>query len=326
MGTRKTRTPNASPLEAVTQLVAERAKYEQWLEDLEAKKDATPTKVFDRVRQDYLTRLQSVMEQLKQHTQTLQAHAASLMKRLRELEAAEEVHNEEQAEAALRKQVGEISTQEWDSASRRAQKELAKLKEDQELVANDLNQIREILGGESDTDEAPKRSADFDELEFLKSVVGVTPPGSSTPPGPSKTAAAEPKPDGKSAPKSEPKAQTPASTPAVTADKPPAALPPEKPAETNAPDAPAAAASPPPAAASPPSPAATPSAAAPAVPAKKAGMDTPLKVPVTPDGPLNLRSSGVTEQPKTLKCAECGAMNYPSEWYCERCGAELSVL
>ena len=31
-----------------------------------------------------------------------------------------------------------------------------------------------------------------------------------------------------------------------------------------------------------------------------------------------------TEQAKTLKCGECGTMNYPTEWYCERCGAELA--
>jgi outer membrane biosynthesis protein TonB len=29
---------------------------------------------------------------------------------------------------------------------------------------------------------------------------------------------------------------------------------------------------------------------------------------------------------KTLKCAECGSMNYPTEWYCERCGGELAAL
>jgi len=28
--------------------------------------------------------------------------------------------------------------------------------------------------------------------------------------------------------------------------------------------------------------------------------------------------------PKTLKCQECGALNSPNEWYCERCGAELT--
>lgn len=32
------------------------------------------------------------------------------------------------------------------------------------------------------------------------------------------------------------------------------------------------------------------------------------------------------EQTKTLKCQECGTMNYPTEWYCERCGAELAAL
>jgi hypothetical protein len=27
---------------------------------------------------------------------------------------------------------------------------------------------------------------------------------------------------------------------------------------------------------------------------------------------------------KTLKCSECGTLNRPTEWYCERCGAELA--
>ncbi|MGH7709862.1 MAG: hypothetical protein ACREOG_01180, partial [Gemmatimonadaceae bacterium] len=32
------------------------------------------------------------------------------------------------------------------------------------------------------------------------------------------------------------------------------------------------------------------------------------------------------EQTKTLKCQECGTMNYPTEWYCERCGGELAAM
>lgn len=32
------------------------------------------------------------------------------------------------------------------------------------------------------------------------------------------------------------------------------------------------------------------------------------------------------QQAKTLKCAECGTLNRPTEWYCERCGAELAAL
>lgn len=30
-------------------------------------------------------------------------------------------------------------------------------------------------------------------------------------------------------------------------------------------------------------------------------------------------------QQKTLRCGECGTMNYPTEWYCERCGGELAA-
>ena len=39
-----------------------------------------------------------------------------------------------------------------------------------------------------------------------------------------------------------------------------------------------------------------------------------------------VRRDSVSDGAKTLKCSECGAMNYPTEWYCERCGAELASL
>jgi hypothetical protein len=54
--------------------------------------------------------------------------------------------------------------------------------------------------------------------------------------------------------------------------------------------------------------------------------ERPFAANVTGNHPIVLRPSGAIEQPKTLKCGECGAMNYPTEWYCERCGAELASL
>ena len=35
---------------------------------------------------------------------------------------------------------------------------------------------------------------------------------------------------------------------------------------------------------------------------------------------------GATGVAKTLKCGECGTLNRPTEWYCERCGAELAGI
>jgi type IV pilus assembly protein PilB len=34
----------------------------------------------------------------------------------------------------------------------------------------------------------------------------------------------------------------------------------------------------------------------------------------------------VPESMRTLRCAKCEAMNPPAEWYCEQCGAELTII
>jgi hypothetical protein len=139
------------------------------------------------------------MEQLKLHTTALQEHASTLMERLRALEAAEQKLQEEQAESELRSRIGEISQKEFQSAAQKAERVLTKLREDQERVADDLNGIREILqGGRAGSDgdhDQPRRSTDFDELAFLKSVVGsATPAQSSTPPRSSKGGASKAEP------------------------------------------------------------------------------------------------------------------------------------
>jgi hypothetical protein len=52
----------------------------------------------------------------------------------------------------------------------------------------------------------------------------------------------------------------------------------------------------------------------------------PLAANVSSNTPIVLRTQGQDQQAKTLKCNECGSLNYPTEWYCERCGAELAAL
>jgi hypothetical protein len=66
--------------------------------------------------------------------------------------------------------------------------------------------------------------------------------------------------------------------------------------------------------------------------------DTPAPARVAPSKPTPssasafddlafLRSLTVSpEQTKTLRCTECNTMNFPTEWYCERCGGELAAL
>ena len=60
------------------------------------------------------------------------------------------------------------------------------------------------------------------------------------------------------------------------------------------------------------------------------GTVTPPSTTAVATPPSVPRSGGTqdprSEQHKTLKCPECGAANYPTEWYCERCGGELATM
>jgi hypothetical protein len=320
LGIRRSRTPHndrSSPLDAVTRLITERDKYDQWLDELEAKKDSTPAKVFDRVRQDYLTRLQAVMDQLKEHTAVLQAHAANLVAKLRELEAQEQEITDELAESELRAQVGEITEAEWEATSRKAQREVAKLKENQEVIADDLIKIRDILSDDDEDDDdkdTPRTSADFDELEFLKSVVGTSHTG--------ETRAPAPRGSGPSAKPITPTSSTAQEKSASVTQPIKRATPSPGSMPARATPAGGAAASTV-ASSAPPTP--SPQAAKPEAPAAPRKVEKPL-ASSGPDNALGIKASDVPDQPKTLKCPECGTMNYPSEWYCERCGAELAAI
>jgi hypothetical protein len=57
----------------------------------------------------------------------------------------------------------------------------------------------------------------------------------------------------------------------------------------------------------------------------KVGQRSPMAANVSGNNPIVLRDKSHGSA-KTLKCGECGAPNYPTEWYCERCGAELASL
>jgi hypothetical protein len=57
----------------------------------------------------------------------------------------------------------------------------------------------------------------------------------------------------------------------------------------------------------------------------RTGGERPMAANISGNNPIIIKDKPV-EGAKSLKCAECGAMNFPTEWYCERCGAELASL
>ena len=193
------------------------------------------------------------------------------------------------------------------------------------LAPNDPLAVPPRAAGPQPSEEMAPGSP-FDDLEFLKSMVdsrasgdhgavgnGATGAKSATP---SPAAAPSPVPD---APKDAPRASAPKRvTKESAADLAPAPTPtPASASATQIPIEPTA----------PPMP--MPAAAATKTAVVDKSVSQELDAVAKRDSKENLPGylrDVPPEQVKTLKCQECGTLNYPTEWYCERCGAELAAL
>lgn len=171
----------------------------------------------------------------------------------------------------------------------------------------------------------------FDELAFLNSVVGrvsmPVPPSPAPAPRPATpvrpVTPARPTPEAAPAPTPVP---TPSPVPAVSGPPASPAAPPPPRSSGAFVGEPASAPSPDPAAAPTKEPQTAPrqSAAVPRPP--QPSFSAPPPSEDEPPGPLGRPTPRTSQAIKTLKCQECGTLNYPTEWYCERCGGELAAL
>jgi hypothetical protein len=268
--------------ETIRALIQERERYAGWLTALEARRGATPSHVFDRVRTDYDGRLSGVRDRLAEHVGPLQEAEAALARQNEEIARHLGEKQDQLAELELRTIVGEF---EPEDGERRVQEAAAT--------------VRELDG--------QRRSA-TDRLGELRGLIEQVAASPAVP-------ASEP-----AAPAAPAEPTEPAPAPAQEAEQS------EPPSNGAVDDAARGQAS-----ASP-----TPDART-TVESWTASVDddgfvgtgqrldalaASLGGAVAPP-PAAAASAG---QERTLRCQDCGEMNYPTEWYCERCGGELAAL
>lgn len=284
--------------QAVAALFAERHQYEAWLSTLEAKRDATPTHIFDRVHADYRARVERTMEQLRSHRAAIQEMENAVADRLTLLDVEEAKQKDQRAEAELRASVGELTLEQCRAAVKNCENAIVALDGDRTTLGIELARLRSVLDGAPSpldaaaaarlgVEEQRRNGAShggFDELQFLKSVVESV-SGEQDAIGATVASTGA----GQSAAMGLPSGLA-MRTPAI------------------------------------PSPEVTRSNGFASV-----RMQTPADVGDSrPNGETRQGSPAflkeAPEQVKSLKCQECGTLNYPTEWYCERCGAELAAL
>ena len=134
-----------SPMDVLNALMEERARYEQWLAQLDARRGTTPPHVFERVRGDYGERLKNVLDQLAGRATDLQVTAGSLADRVASLYADETALRDERAEAELRASVGEFTEEHALEVMERCDQKIATLGAERATVGAELGRVQEIL-------------------------------------------------------------------------------------------------------------------------------------------------------------------------------------
>src|SRR5512146_2265589 len=335
--------PNRSMSE-VPALLEERRRYEAWLATLESRRGAAPQHVFDRVKADYAARLQRVDEQLALHRHSIQEERTSLNSRRSLLEAEEQLRRDERFELELRSHVGEFAGSEAEAAFQAVDEALAQLASERQALDARIKELDMLLAirppeshrvpaaparpaapaapppaapamrvpapaaapalppvqaaapvpaagsnGAGDEEEGKLRTpgGTFDELAFLSEVVGMPEADRAR-----ARVSAEPADHGPVV------ANGPAvgSAPVIPGVRTDAA------AELSSENARGA------------------------IMQQVPPVTRPLAANIPSNTPIVLRTSSQNQQTKTLRCNECGSLNYPTEWYCERCGAELAAL
>jgi len=326
--------------EQVTALFEERQRYESWLAMLEAKRATTPAHIFERVHADYATRLARVVEELGSHRAALQDLESSFMERLALLDVDDAKNRDEALEAELRSTVGELSVEHHEEVRSRTQTALAAVADERSHVAEELAKLRTMLeaSGGTPASAAPavtnqpappppeqRRPApaaqgvagkrdDWQQVNFDRAA--------QTPARPAAAASAAPMNDtqpGSAAPRrtSAPDVR-PTGGPFDDLEFLKTMIEPRTSGEGVAVGSGASA----------PASRSASGAIGSQTPPQQVASTTGASLPTVGRAVEEnmLPKEGGQDQVKTLKCQECGTLNYPTEWYCERCGAELAAL
>ena len=274
---------------SVDALLEERARYEQWLARLDEAGRNAAEGVRARIRQDYRDRLDRVLRDLREHGETIRGELTRHRAEQAELEARQTSARERLSEAELRHAVGEFGPEEWQRISDEASHQLAEVGSALAKVVEEISRLAEV--------------------DQLIGAAPVAAPASSAPPAARQVGTNRPS---GGIPELDP-TQVAIGLPADTSALPGAedmGMPDGAGHTGQGSDELAFLRS------------VTDSEPAPAATAAPA----PAPPPVAPQRPAPIAPNGATATNRTLKCGECQTMNRPTEWYCERCGAELAAL
>jgi hypothetical protein len=273
-------------------LLATRQQLAGWLGRLEETGSRAPESVRAKVRTDYQGRLAQVVAQLSTHRDVIGTTLEGLRAQSEEYGQLRGEELDVRAEAELRHAVGEYGDEEWQLVQLESSGKIASFDHELERLAGEIQRLEEVQAlitpEPASRPAAPERRPAASTPKLVSDVPAPAPPP-------------QPRPE---APRFVPRGGSYSARESVS----------PRPAPRTAP---------------------TP------IPAPPSGRDDELvflrsmNVEIEPPsarahqpngGAVESEPRSPQPQVKTLKCGECGSLNRPTEWYCERCGAELAAV
>lgn len=325
-------TTDSEAMSALHELLDERQRYQAWLATLESRRNSTPPHVYEKVQQDYVGRLDRVMQNLAERAGQLSGTISSLTSDLSTLRQHEADRTDERHEAELRAAVGEFTPDDWDRRRGDADADLERIATEKHSLQAELEELQRIvaLTGSIQSGGA-STSAPTSAPAGTPATANSASAGSGGSSGGSSAAAQPATKTGETAQSIEdfvaewhpPQARSGASRGQESSAHSDHAVPVGADLDDLV----------------------IPAAPMGGNPVGAAGADYGIANGVTGvaaaggAAPARTQPAGQNAQgaqgaqgdvrrdtDKTLKCPECGAMNYATEWYCEKCGGELSTF
>lgn len=309
---------NAGEIET---LLATRQRISEWLHRLGQTAAGAPASVRDRVRSDYQGRLAKVVEELRGHSAAISDNLGGLRRELADRERVRMVEEEALAEAQLRHAVGEYAEEEWRAHEERSGTRLEALGAEIHHLRAEITRMEEVLGQITGAPaQATSPAAPAETLQVVKDSDDILPDageatGADFQLGGETFITLD---DGPGDPRTQSVFDTSSALP--TSPDPAMEPIPQEPAPPEAPRfTPRGGVIPP-----------RPRPSGRAVEDELAFLKSVTTEPSPPRPAVMEKkasaASAAAVASKTLKCQDCGTLNRPTEWYCERCGAELSAV
>lgn len=299
--------------QAIEELLGTRQQLTEWLQKISDAGGDVPGSVRERVRADYEGRLAEVVFSLRGHSETLTSTVDTLRASLGAQNRIREQEEETIAEVELRFHVGEYDETEWTRRHDASQRTLEEALSAISQLTADIARFEEVLG-QIHEDVASEASAMTEVVEPESPLSGAERAEEMTgaPEAVHATEQEDREPEPVALHRDGPVAHR---VPAPEPVEAPRFIPKGEPAS--------------------PRPERVGAGSSPRVSAGASGDDLaflkamtidPSRSTAAPRAGERAERAGSGTAAKSLKCGECSAMNRPTEWYCERCGAELAAL